>query len=150
MRAVSLIVLFPIMVYDFLTSLIGGYALFSLGTDDPLQDQSRLLLHGIPWTLAAGAVVLNYWTLLLWRATENSMRFLRLPWILFLGYDFYTTFLGVAGLLDGAELFAFKFKSIGSVVDTLGTEQIVITLIISCVIVITPMTMYLIKNIGKD
>ena len=136
-KTVSLLVLFPFMFYDGLTSVIGGHAI--LGIENRADE--HILLVALPWFCAAAAMVMNFWTFPIWKETKHTMPFLRIPWILFLLYDAYTSFLGVAGLLSGGQgLFDFRYRSVAEVTANFETEQIVFAVVLACLVVVTPMT----------
>lgn len=146
LKKLSVAILAPIALYDVLTSVIGGFALFSI--DD--WSEANPLILGFPFVLALGAVVLNFWTFPVWEQTEGSARLLRVPWFLFIGYDFYTTLLGVAGIIDGGSVLSLRFRSISDIASNLDGEKVLVGVVLAAIIVVTPMTCNLILRLRSD
>lgn len=123
-------------VYDWFTSFVGAVSLFGLGSSSPLY------LWGLPIALSIGAVTLNLITRDILESAQE-FKFLRVVWLVFMLFDYYTSFLGIAHIASGT-LFEVSLANLGAVFKALTGEMRLVVAILSLIVVVSPMSAFMI------
>ncbi len=130
-----IIALFVVGVYDWFTSFMGAVAIFKLTENSPIY------LWGFPVAISIGAIALNFITLDIWKETDR-FSLMRFVWIAFLMYDFYTSYLGISQMVTGGNLLDWTYTSMFSAVSDLPFESIIVVLVLSFIVVVSPMSAF--------
>lgn len=133
MKFVSICALSPLVFYDVVTSIGGGFAVFGLSN----YTSPNPIILAFPIALAVGATALNFWTAQIW-AESGSLALLRFAWFLFIVFDSYTTFLGIIGFMTSGGLWSFPHGSIEQAYNTLGQERFIFAAGASLIVVMSP------------
>jgi hypothetical protein len=135
----TLTALFIVGVYDWFTSFLGAAALFKLTKSSPFY------LWGFPVAISIGATALNMITIDIWEY-RNRLLFLKFVWVAFLIYDYYTSYLGIAEIVIGGNLFKLTFHSLFSVFRELTIELNIMVFVLAFIVVASPMSAFIIVH----
>ena len=133
-KVLSIACLMPLIGYDLLTSVGGGFSVFNVN----YQTASWVVL-AFPIALALGTITLNLWTVHIFSLSGPAV-ILQIFWLVAFSYDCYTTFLGVIGFMSGGGFLYFPHNSIWEATRSLDLERIAVALGAAVFVVISPMT----------
>jgi hypothetical protein len=135
LKLLSICALLPLVFYDVVTSIGGGFAVFGISD----YNSASSLLGAFPIALAIGATALNFWTGQIW-AEGSSLAVIRLAWFLFILFDLYTTLLGVVGFMTGGGTWFFPHRTLEQAFNALGQEKSLFAIGASLIVTLSPMT----------